>query len=88
MQSALDIAAVVGDFTSTYGTGRIHELRDHWAAVSRRLGAGWREGYESVVMAVESQEAILDGRPLDLPPDCFEWNGQTGRLISRNQNID
>jgi hypothetical protein len=75
LQSALDIEAAVEELTFTYGTDSIHELRDHLGAVPTQYCAGWREGYESVVMAVKAQEAILKGERVELPPDCFEWIG-------------
>jgi predicted dehydrogenase len=72
LQSALDIEAAAEDFTAAYGTDDPQSLRNHLAAVPRRAGAGWLEGFESTVVALKCRESVSTGQMIELKPEDFE----------------
>ena len=74
VQSALDIERAVEDFVAAYGAEDAAALRDYLSAVPRRPGAGWREGFEAVVLAAKAQEAVTSGHRVELQPEWFEWS--------------
>jgi len=73
LRSAGDLDNAVEDFVASYGADDAEALRKHLATVPLQPGATCREGFESVVMAIQAQEAIRTGSRIELKPEWFEW---------------
>ncbi len=72
VRSAQEVEAARADFVTAYGADDVQALKEHLATVARRPGAGYQEGFEAAVVAIQASEAVLAGRRIEFKPEWFE----------------
>jgi predicted dehydrogenase len=70
--NAGEIGAAVEDFKAAYDINDVKALRENLATIKRQPGAGYQEGFESAVLAIKSNEAVLKRQRIELPKELFE----------------
>jgi hypothetical protein len=72
LRNAVDLNAAAEDYKSSYGADDVDGLMENLAKVPRRAAANYLEGFQSVVIAVKANEAILGAKRIELKPEWYE----------------
>lgn len=67
-----DLDGAAQDFVAAYGSDDSAALRKHLEGVPRQPAAGYTEGFESAIIAIQANEAVLKGSRIELQPEWFE----------------
>ena len=67
-----EIGAAVEDFNATFNPKDLPALAKYLADIKRQPAAGWKEGFEATVMAIKTNEAIVQGQKLAFQKEWFE----------------
>jgi predicted dehydrogenase len=69
--NASQIASETSDYIEISGADDRKGLAEHLSKIQRRPGAGYLEGYQSAVLAVKTNEAIMSRTRLELKPEWY-----------------
>jgi len=67
-----EVSGAVEDFTATFDTKDKKALEKHLAGINKQHAATWKEGLESAVVAIKTNEAIVSGRRIPFEKQWFE----------------
>jgi len=67
-----EVSGAVEDFTATFDTKDRKALEKHLAGINKQHAATWKEGLESAVIAIKTNEAIVNGRKIAFEKQWFE----------------
>lgn len=68
-----EIGAAAEDFTSTFGAAASKQaLAENLAGIELRKAASWKEGYFATVLALKANEALTNGKRIELKKEMFE----------------
>jgi predicted dehydrogenase len=72
LRNSFDLSSAVDGFIKSYGADDKDGLEAEAAKTNRRPAAGYLEGFEAVVTAVKTNEAVLTGQRVAFKPEWFE----------------
>jgi predicted dehydrogenase len=67
-----EVSGAVEDFTATFETKDKKALEKHLAGINRQHAATWKEGLDSAVIAIKSNEAIVESKRIAFQKDWFK----------------
>jgi hypothetical protein len=67
-----EVTGAVEDFSATFDTKDKKALDKHLAGITKQPAATWREGLQAAVVAIKTNEAILQRKRIVFQPDWFE----------------
>jgi predicted dehydrogenase len=67
-----EVSGAVEDFTATFDTKDKKALEKHLAGIARQHAATWREGLDATIVAIKTNEAIVEGKRIEFRKEWFE----------------
>jgi len=58
--------------TATFDTKDKKALEKHLAGIARQHAATWREGLDATIVAIKTNEAIVEGKRIEFRKEWFE----------------
>ena len=71
LRNASDVSIATKDFVEISGDDP-EGLKEHLSKLPRQPGAGYVEGYQSTLIAIKANEAIMTGKRVEIKPEMYE----------------